>query len=56
MLLEILSSREQDWRTSQVLELMGGEHAGLSQEAKGLYNPQIMGPASPDTPEGNEET
>ena len=41
--------------TLQVLELMGGEHAGLSQEAKGLYNPQIMGSASPDTPESSEE-
>lgn len=38
----------------QVLELMGGEHAGLSQEAKGLYDPTIMGaPAPPDSTTGD---
>ena len=33
----------------QVLELMGGEHAGLSREAKGLYDPRIMGAPDPGT-------
>ncbi len=27
----------------QVLEMMGGEHAGLSAAQKGLYDPEIMG-------------
>jgi hypothetical protein len=41
----------------QVLELMGGEHAGLSQEAKGLYNPTIMGaPAPPDSTSGDSSS
>lgn len=33
-----------NWYASlQVLEMMGGEHAGLSAAQKGLYDPNIMG-------------
>jgi hypothetical protein len=31
----------------QILELMGGEHAGISEAAKGLHNIEITGPSNP---------
>ncbi len=31
----------------QILELMGGEHAGISEAAKGLHNIEITGPTNP---------
>ena len=36
----------------QILELMGGEHAGISEAAKGIHNIEITGPSNPS---GNRE-
>ena len=35
------------WHDVQILELMGGEHAGISEAAKGLHNIEITGPTNP---------
>ena len=38
----------------QILELMGGEHAGISEAAKGLHNIEITGPTNPTEKQDSE--
>lgn len=38
----------------QILELMGGEHAGISEAAKGLHNIEITGPSNPSGKREND--
>ncbi len=38
----------------QILELMGGEHAGISEAAKGLHNIEITGPTNPSEKRDSE--
>ena len=51
-----------DWRQCwlQILELMGGEHAAISEAAKGMHNIEVTGPLSPaeaeDSPPEKQES
>lgn len=38
----------------QILELMGGEHADISEAAKGLHNIEITGSSDPSEKQENE--
>ena len=44
----------------QILELMGGEHAAISEAAKGMHNVEVTGPPSPaeteDSPSKKQES
>ena len=40
-------SEKGHWCWLQILELMGGEHAAMSEAAKGIHNVEITGPPSP---------
>ena len=41
------TSVEGHWCCLQILELMGGEHAAMSEAAKGIHNVEVTGPLSP---------
>ena len=54
------TSEKEHWCWLQILELMGGEHAAISEAAKGMHNIEVTGPLRPaeaeDSPPEKQES